>query len=809
MPVNGDTIPESDETFNLTLTNPVNCQLDINKAVGTIIDDDGAPVPPAPTDLNAVAGFGIVQLTWDAMPGATSYTVYRGTNDSGEGTTPIATGIVGTTFTDTGLVNGQDYYYRVTAVNSPQAGTSWESAESDEFAIMPNPYDFSQGFPGTNVDPTVAAQQYLSTARSVLSLNGLNVQDTRTFNNSLQLTDGGSQETDSAFTWLPVNVNRFTTDFTYQATPSLMYTDPLADGITFTIQGVGPTVLGDPGGGLGYAGIGQSVAVKFDLFDNLGEGNDSTGLYTDGTGPAAVNSIDLTGTGIDLKDGDWFNIGMVYDGTTLAVTITDTVTQAVATQSYPVNIPAIVGGNTAYVGFTGATGGLEAVQKIHTWTYTPGPSAPTTLQVTSSSATQVGLSWTNTDPNATSVLIERKTGLNGTYAQIGATTTASANTYTDMSVVAGTTYYYRVRAVNNGSTSVYSNEVNATTQTGTQTDLQITNTDGQTTATSGAPITYTIVVTNAGPIAVTGATVTDTLPAKLTGATYTATATGGATGFTAAGTGSVNNTVTMPAGSTITYVVSATVSPAATGTLANTASVAAPAGITDTNLANNSVTDTDTLTLQADLKITNSDGATTAVPGAVITYTIVVTNSGPSNVTGATVTDTLPATLTGATYTATTTGGATGFTASGTGNINNTVTMPAGSTITYVLKATLSAAATGTLSNAATVTAPAGLTDTNPANNSVTDTDTLTPQADLKITNTDGVTTIVQGAAVTYTIVVTNSGPSRVTGAICGRYVCQHFVGCDIHRYDDRGRHGIHRVRHRQHQQHGHLVRGQ
>jgi hypothetical protein len=595
VPVIGNTMPESDTTFNLTLSNPVNCQLDIDKVVGTIIDDNGAPVPPTPTGLNAVAGFGIVQLTWDAMPGATSYDIYRGTNDSGEGTTPIATGIVGTTYTDTGLVNRQDYYYRVSAVNTPQPGTSFESQQSAEFAISPTPYDFSQGFPGTNVDPTVAKAQYLSTARSVLSLNGLNVQDTRTFNNSLQLTDGGTQETDSAFTLLPVNVNRFSTQFTYQATPSYLYTGPLADGITFTIQGVGPTVLGDSGGGLGYAGIGQSVALKFDLFNNLGEGDDSTGIYTNGVGPA-VPAIDLTGTGIDLKDGDWFNIGMVYDGTTLVATITDTVTQAVATQSYTINIPAIVGGNTAYVGFTGATGGLGAVQKIRTWTYTPGPSAPTNLQVRSASATQVSLNWTNTDPNATSVLIERKTGLNGTYAQIGTTTTAAANTDTDLAVSPGTTYYYRVRAVNNGSTSVYSNEVNVTTQSAAvPADLKITNTDGVTTIVQGAAVKYTIVVTNSGPSNVTGATVTDTFASTLSAITYTATATGGATGFTTSGTGNINDTVTMPSGSTITYVAKGTLSGSATGSLLNTAAVTAPAGVTDTNPANNSVTDTDTI----------------------------------------------------------------------------------------------------------------------------------------------------------------------------------------------------------------------
>jgi hypothetical protein len=52
------------------------------------------------------------------------------------------------------------------------------------------------------------------------------------------------------------------------------------------------------------------------------------------------------------------------------MTITDTVTQATYTTSFTINIPSTVGGNTAYVGFTGGTGVLSATQTILTWTYT-------------------------------------------------------------------------------------------------------------------------------------------------------------------------------------------------------------------------------------------------------------------------------------------------------------------------------------------------------------------------------------------------------------------------------------------------------
>ena len=50
---------------------------------------------------------------------------------------------------------------------------------------------------------------------------------------------------------------------------------------------------------------------------------------------------------------------------------------------------------------------------------------------------------------------------------------------------------------------------------------------------------------------------------------------------------------------------------------------------------------------------------------------------------------------------------ATGFTASGSGNINDTVNLPVGATITYTLIANIASGATGTLVNTATVTAPA------------------------------------------------------------------------------------------------------
>ena len=94
-------------------------------------------------------------------------------------------------------------------------------------------------------------------------------------------------------------------------------------------------------------------------------------------------------------------------------------------------------------------------------------------------------------------------------------------------------------------------------------DLGITKTDGSLTATPSATITYTLVVTNNGPFAVTGATVTDTLPVAITGVTWTCVASVG-NACPASGSGNINTSaVNLMKSGTATFTVSGTVSPSA------------------------------------------------------------------------------------------------------------------------------------------------------------------------------------------------------------------------------------------------------
>jgi len=215
--------------------------------------------------------------------------------------------------------------------------------------------------------------------------------------------------------------------------------------------------------------------------------------------------------------------------------------------------------------------------------------------------------------------------------------------------------------------------------------------------------------------------VTDTFPAVCT-VTYSSVAAGGATGNSGDPTpasGNISDTLSLPAGSSVTYTADCAIDSGATGTLDNTATVVG--GVTDPDTSNDSAEDSDTLTASADLTITKDDGVIDAPPGDPVTYTITVTNVGPSDSAG-TVADVFPAMCTSVTYTSVVSGGATGNTATGTGNINDALTLPAGSTVTYTATCTVDEDGSGTLTNTATITA-SGVTDPDTDNNSATDED--------------------------------------------------------------------------------------
>jgi uncharacterized repeat protein (TIGR01451 family) len=248
-------------------------------------------------------------------------------------------------------------------------------------------------------------------------------------------------------------------------------------------------------------------------------------------------------------------------------------------------------------------------------------------------------------------------------------------------------------------------------------DLAITKTDGVSTVPAGGTVTYTITASNAGPNGVTGATVADTFPASLT-CTWTCTGAGGT--CAASGSGSINDsTVNLPVGASVTYTASCAIAASATGSVSNTATVAAPAGVTDPAPANNSATDTDTLTTAADVRVTLTDSRNYVQVGDSLNYTIEVSNAGPSNA-QASVTDTLPALLTDGSWCAAARPALPAPTARAMCSATMRRFPRAARRPTY--SATVASAGNDLLDNTASASLVSG-TDPTPANNTATDHD--------------------------------------------------------------------------------------
>jgi uncharacterized repeat protein (TIGR01451 family) len=160
----------------------------------------------------------------------------------------------------------------------------------------------------------------------------------------------------------------------------------------------------------------------------------------------------------------------------------------------------------------------------------------------------------------------------------------------------------------------------------------------------------------------------------------------------------------------------------------------------------------------ADLAITLSDWVSAVRAGGTVTYAITASNGSAGDVLGAVVTDSFPPAL-ACTWTCVATPGA-ACAASGSGDLNDRASLPAGGAATYTAVCAVSATSPAvSLSNTARIAPPGPITDSVPANNAATDSDTVIR---LPAHLTAGKTvsgSFVRGGTVVYSIVLADDGP--------------------------------------------------
>jgi len=292
---------------------------------------------------------------------------------------------------------------------------------------------------------------------------------------------------------------------------------------------------------------------------------------------------------------------------------------------------------------------------------------------------------------------------------------------------------------------------------GAPADMSVIKT-GPATANAGTVLSYTITVTNNGANPAINAALTDTIPAGTTFASFVSPGGWSCTLPPVNGTGTINCTMASMAVGSAVFTLNVN-GPAAPATVSNTASVSSSS--TDNTPGNNNSTANTNVIFTADLSI-NKTATATAAQGTNVTYNISLTNNGPNPATSVSLTDALPANTTFVS-TAQNTGPAFICTNPSVGT-NGTVTctnasMASGATATFSIIATVSASAPlGTLNNTANATTTS--TDPSTPNTSTAGTLITAGNADVSIVKTPAPGPYGAGNNLTYTIVVSNGGPT-------------------------------------------------
>lgn len=278
-------------------------------------------------------------------------------------------------FNGTSLANGG----RITATNDLDLAYTTSGDAGNYQVIVSNFYGTATG--------SVANVTITSTPLSIGNGTSWSFNDGASLVSSgtVQLTDGNYNQAQSSFFDAPVDIDAFKASFTYQDLTG----QSAADGLAFVLQNspAGPDALGQDAGGLGFSGITPSVALAFNLYSGEGVGmafeTNSLSYIFGG------NSAYISTSPVNFNSGDPINVTMTYVAGIVSVTLTDQNTLQTYSTSYAANLPGLLGGHTAYVGFTGATGAITSQQQVSNFSFINLAS----LDISHSQPNDAVLSW--------------------------------------------------------------------------------------------------------------------------------------------------------------------------------------------------------------------------------------------------------------------------------------------------------------------------------------------------------------------------------------------------------------------------------
>ena len=442
--------------------------------------------PTAPSSLVPTIGVANVKLDWTVASGlgTITYNVYRSTT-SGAGFASIGTASTNT-YTDLTATNGTTYYYKITATNT--GGTSPDSNEVSAKAIaLPTissitvngsgslslVFPASTGASTYNIKYGTATGVYGTTVTGVTSpttISGLTAGTVYYFKLVAVNSTGSVDSAESTAT--PLGSFAITSTTIASSTQITLAWGASAGAVSYTVKygtatGVyGTTFSTAATSPTTVTGLTTGTTYYFMVIAVNANGSLNATAETS-LAPVAISSIPTT----LAATGTNGSVGLTWTASTGTGPITynilrsttsgsgySSIATAVATNSYTDNT--VTNGTTYYYVVTSANpGGTSANSNEANALPMLPPTAPSSLVPTVGTA-NVKLDWIVSSGLGTITYnILRSTTSGSGYASIG---TASTNTYTDLTSVNGTTYYYKITATNAGGTSPDSNEVSAT-----------------------------------------------------------------------------------------------------------------------------------------------------------------------------------------------------------------------------------------------------------------------------------------------------------------------------------------------------------
>lgn len=291
-------------------------------------------------------------------------------------------------------------------------------------------------------------------------------------------------------------------------------------------------------------------------------------------------------------------------------------------------------------------------------------------------------------------------------------------------------------------------------------DLSLAKDDGGISAAAHETVTYTLTYSNTGTQHASGVVITETVPAHTTFNPGASSAGWSCAPDGSAGSACILAVANVDAGdppATVALAVDVAGSvPAGTTQISNTADIGDDgSGGNDPTPADNTATDTTPL-ITADLVVSKSDNPDPAVAGEMLTYTVTITNNGPSVAQNVVATDTLTDVL----ALVNTTGCAEDLGGAPTCSLG---AVGVGESVSYTLLALVdSSTLADTITN--TVSVASAALEAAPGDESATITTTVDAVADLELAKRDTPDPLLAGEPLTFTLVLTNHGPSLAQG---------------------------------------------